>query len=215
MENRVESLSCRNQQNDKAASYLTLLCFMLTHQICGGQHNLTSASAPIDFVSHSPQRNTIEMASTTSRLRTRLDTLWKAVHNENIFSDQVPEDFLSACKIRLVQHHFETTDDGSDDEPTNLSYDPHILFLPLPQAAIEDHPFDRARCHNPSTGKSKLDFMDYGCPEIIPPRLRSDRHHTRWLSWYLQNWTFPGFPRKHLPPLVWSLADLSYLVPVR
>lgn len=155
------------------------------------------------------------MTSITTRLRTRLDTLWKAIRDENIVSDQVSDDFLSACKIRLVRHVFQLTEDVSDYQSIYLSQSPPILFAPLPKSATVDHPFDRARCHDPSTGKSVLDFIDYGSPDYAPAHLQSSRHNPRYLSGFLQDWTFPGFPRKHLPPLVESLADLSFLVPIR
>lgn len=81
------------------------------------------------------------MTSTTSRLRTRLDTLWKAIRDENIVSDQVSDDFLRICKIKLVQHVFITTDHVSNYEPLYLNQSPPVLFAPLPKVAFTEHPF--------------------------------------------------------------------------
>jgi hypothetical protein len=157
------------------------------------------------------------MASITSRLRTRLDTLWKAICDEKIDTNQVSDDFLSACKVRLVQHHFEAKDDDSNDESTYLSYNPPILLVPCPQSAVDDHPFDLAQCIHPLTGDSKLKFRDYKSPSQDNGLSsgNSPGLHTKYLSWYLENWAIHGFPRQNLPPLVWGLSGLSYIVPIR
>lgn len=149
------------------------------------------------------------MTSITSRLRTRLDTLWKAVSDKQTVSDHVSDDFLSACNIRLIQHHFEATDDESHDESTYLSYDPPILFVPCPQSAIDDHPFDLAKCISPLSGTSVNDFKAY------KPRGYVSGLETGYLSWFLENWAINGFVRQNLPPNIWSLSDLSYIVPIR
>lgn len=154
------------------------------------------------------------MTSTTSRLRTRLDTLWKAIR-DNIVSDQVSDDFLRICKIKLVQHVFITTDHVSNYEPLYLNQSPPVLFAPLPKVAFTEHPFDDARCKDPTTNGSLRDFIDYGSPDHAPTHLQNSSHHPRYLSGYLQKWTFSGFPRKRFPPLVYGLADLSFLVPIR
>lgn len=154
------------------------------------------------------------MTSITSRLRTRLNTLFTTIRDENIVSDEVSADFLDTCKIRLISHTFQVTDDESMYSSLYLSLDPPILFAPLPQSAIDDHPFDPARCIDSLTGKSKLDFMDYGT-SYIPISMRSPGDHTKYLLRYLENWTFHGFPRQHLPPLIWGLAKLSFLTPIR
>lgn len=137
----------------------------------------------------------LEMANTTSPIRTRLDTLYKAISTENPATDQVSDEFLKACKIRLVQHHFEATDadDESDDEFSYLNHDPPILFSPLPVTVIEDHHLDRAKCAHPPSGKSPLDFRDYD--------MNSPSHHTEYLSWYLEFITFHARFRKRLPRL--------------
>jgi hypothetical protein len=48
-----------------------------------------------------------------------------------------------------------------------------------------------------------------------PTHLQYATNHPRYLSAYLEKWTFSGFQRKRLPPLVYGLADLSFLVPIR
>lgn len=86
------------------------------------------------------------MTSTTSRLRIRLDTLWRAIRDEKIVSDQVSDDFLRTCKIKLVQHVFHTT-----NQSLYLDQNPPVLFAPLPAVAITEHPFDDMRCKDPFT----------------------------------------------------------------
>ncbi|GAM38062.1 hypothetical protein TCE0_033f08508 [Talaromyces pinophilus] len=155
------------------------------------------------------------MTSTTSRLRTRLDTLLKTIRDEDIVSDQVSANFLDTCKIRLIQHTFQVTDDESNYGSLYLSQNPPILFAPLPKSAFDDHPFDHVNCNDPSTGKSLLNFIDYGTSVGVPTSTQNPGDYTQYLARYLKDWTFPGFPRQHFPPLIWSLADLSFLVPIR
>lgn len=155
------------------------------------------------------------MTRTTSRLRTRLNTLFTTICDENIISDEVSADFLSTCKIRLIPHVFQVTDDVSLYSSLYLSRDPPILFAPLPSSAFDDHPFDRASCNDPSTGKSLLDFVDYGTSVNIPTSMQSPGDRTQYVARYLKDWAFSGFTRQHFPPLIYSLADLSFLVPIR
>jgi hypothetical protein len=155
------------------------------------------------------------MTSTTSRLRTRLNTLLTTIRDENIVSDEVSANFLSTCKIRLIPHVFQVTEDESNYSSLHLSHNPPILFAPLPKSAIDDHPFDHTNCIDPYTGKSLLDFMDYGTSVNIPTSMQSPGDHTKYLTRYLLDWTFQGYARQNLPPLIWSLADLSFLVPIR
>ena len=155
------------------------------------------------------------MTSTTSRLRTRLDTLLKTICDEDIVSDEVSANFLNTCKIRLIQHTFQVTDDESNYRSLYLSQNPPILFALLPKSAFDDHPFDRVNCNDPSTGKSLLDFIDYGTSVGVPTSTQNPGDYTQYLARYLKDWTFPGFPRQRFPPSIWSLVDLSFLVPIR
>lgn len=133
--------------------------------------------------------------------------MWKAIHDKNIVSDQVSDDFLRTCKIKLVEHVFQTTSRRvSNYESLYLSQSPPVLFAPLPKVAFTEYPFDDG---------SLRDFIDYGAPDHVPTHLQYATNHPRYLSAYLEKWTFSGFPRKRLPPLVYGLADLSFLVPIR
>lgn len=84
------------------------------------------------------------MASVTSRVRTRLDALWKKVVDDKMLLQHgaILNDFLKDHEVRLVPHHFEI----KDDESAYLTCDPPILFAPYPQSVIDDHPIDPNQC---------------------------------------------------------------------
>ncbi|KAF5016185.1 hypothetical protein F66182_12215, partial [Fusarium sp. NRRL 66182] len=45
--------------------------------------------------------------------------------------------------------------------------------------------------------------------------MQSPGDRTQYVARYLKDWAFSGFTRQHFPPLIYSLADLSFLVPIR
>ncbi|KAH8704990.1 hypothetical protein BGW36DRAFT_402663 [Talaromyces proteolyticus] len=153
------------------------------------------------------------MPSVTTRLRSRLQALWKTVHRAEKNGmlgnhSAITEEFLRKNKIRLVPHTF----DRPDNKPTYSSCDPPILFAPLSQSAIDDYPIDADELIDPDTAECDIDFIEYS-----PPKDVDNIYETRWrpnkctefLFSYLENWVFGGFPRKNIGKCAWALSDLS------
>lgn len=179
------------------------------------------------------------MASVTSRLRTRLDSLWKALLDYEkmdkilLQHGAIPDQFLKANDIRLIAHTF----DRADNDSAYLSCDPPILFKPLPQSTIDSHPIGSEpittvftavstadSSADSSEDSSEMAFKDY----VAPDDDDGDVYHsssspmacaTYLAHGYLGNWVFGGFPRKNfsedtLVPIQ-SLAELSGITQVR
>lgn len=129
------------------------------------------------------------MASTTTRIRNRLESLWKTVLSDTMtenlgVNSAVSLDFLGKHRIRLVSHDFDTSG-------VRGCYPP-VLFEICPKNFIDNHPIEPESYDDPVFGNPIYEFFDYtpGGDGMKP------RDCSRRVFHYLHDWAYAGFPRK-------------------
>ncbi|QKX64284.1 uncharacterized protein TRUGW13939_11457 [Talaromyces rugulosus] len=130
------------------------------------------------------------MASTTTRIRNTLNSLWTKVLDDDKMSGSLGVDgdvlggFLEKHNIRLVSHDFEITEVEDSHPP--------VLFAPCPQHFLDEHPIEPEKCDDPKFGNPFYKFPDY---EAGGTWMEPEESSLR-VARYLEKWAYNGFPRK-------------------
>lgn len=98
------------------------------------------------------------MASTTSRIRNKLNALWdELLHkdmSQNLGQNQAVDPFfLESKQIHLIEHDFSSRE-------VKDRYPP-VLFEPCPQSLLDNNPVDIAGYDDLQFGNRVTEFQDY------------------------------------------------------
>jgi hypothetical protein len=146
------------------------------------------------------------MASTTSRIRNKLNALWDALlhkdMSQNLGQNQAIEPlFLKSKQIYLIDHDFSST-------KVKDRYPP-VLFEPCPQSLLDRNPVDIAGYDDPQFGNRVTKFQDY----VAGAELSSIRHCTNRVSSQLGAWAYT-FTRRDTTSAFVNLQIMRGIYPI-
>jgi hypothetical protein len=153
--------------------------------------------------------NLVKMASTTSRIRNKLDALWDALlhkdMSQNLGENQaVKPIFLESKQIYLIDHDFSST-------KVEDRYPP-VLFEPCPQSLLDRNPVDIADYDDSrfgNFGNRVTQFQDY----VAGGEWSGVRDCTDLVSSKLESWAYT-FTRRDTTSAFVNLQEMRSIYPI-